>query len=87
MLRISSSAQLITTQQAAELFHVTPQTVTNWIRDGQVPYIELPSSGGGKKTYRLPLAALIQSLQGNYDLLPDIKVLDDAAGDVAPPSQ
>ena len=43
-----------------------------------MPYVELPSNGD-KKTYRLPLGALIQSLSGNYDLLPDVRVVDEKA--------
>jgi hypothetical protein len=83
MLRISSSARLITTQQAAELLQVTPHTITNWIKDDLVPYVELPSNGG-KKTYRLPLNALLQTLSGNYDLLPAIKVVDEHTSEVDP---
>jgi len=84
MLRVSSSAQLITTQQAAELLQVTPHTVTNWIKEGLVPYIELPSGDGKKKTYRLPLNALLQSLSGNYDLTPAIKIVDQKTAGTDP---
>jgi len=79
MLRISSSARLITPQEAADLLRVSPHTVTNWIREERVPYVELPAADGGRKTYRLPLGALIQSLSGNYDLMPDIEAANRAS--------
>lgn len=79
MQRIASSARLISTQEAADLLDVSTRTITNWINEDKVPYIKLP--GGG---YRLPLAALLQSLSGNYDLLPHIQETDEATQNVEP---
>jgi excisionase family DNA binding protein len=56
-------ARLLTTREAGELLHVTPRTVTNWIRDERVPYVRLP---GGE--YRLPLDGLLDCISGTYDL-------------------
>jgi excisionase family DNA binding protein len=82
MLRIRSEAQLITVQEAAELLRVDPTTVTNWIKHGLVPYIELPSNE--RKTYRLPLNALIQSLAGNYDLQPHVATAEEKTAGIEP---
>jgi excisionase family DNA binding protein len=79
MQRIASSARLISTQEAADLLGVNQRTVTYWITQDRVPYIKLP--GGG---YRLPLGALLQSLSGNYDLLPHVKEVNSATADVEP---
>ena len=54
---------MLTTREAGELLRVSPRMVTNWIRDGRVPYIRLP---GGE--YRLPLDGLLDSISGTYDL-------------------
>jgi excisionase family DNA binding protein len=83
MLRISSTARLITPQEAADLLRVSPHTISNWIKEGRVPYVELPGTDN-RKSYRLPLGALIQSLSGNYDLLPHLEVVDDKTGKVSP---
>ena len=81
MLRISSRARLITPQEAADLLRVSPHTISNWIKEGRVPYVELPGSDN-RKTYRLPLGAMIQSLSGNYDLLPHLEVVDEKTGKI-----
>lgn len=80
LLRISSLARLITPQEAAELLRVSNQTINNWISEDKVPYVELP---GGRK--RLPLGALIQSLSGNYDLLPDLELADKSTAEAQLP--
>jgi hypothetical protein len=48
--------------------------VTNWIKADRVPYVQLP---GGE--YRLPLAALLRSLGGTYDLAGELRSLEDLA--------
>lgn len=75
MLRISSEARLVTVQEAADLLRVDSSTINGWINKGLVPYIELPSAGE-RKSYRLPLNALLQSLAGNYDLQPHVTTVD-----------
>lgn len=72
------SPRLLTTAEAAELLNVSQRTVLNWIKRGSVPYIELPSTGR-RKEYRIPEVALLRSLSGNYDLVADLRSLDDAA--------
>jgi excisionase family DNA binding protein len=71
------SPRLITTKEAAELLNVSPRTILNWIEEGSIPYIELPSRKS-RKEYRIPLQALLQSLRGNYDLASELRELDDA---------
>jgi excisionase family DNA binding protein len=74
----ASKVQLLTTQEAAELLRVSPRTVQNWIKRDQVPFLELP---GGE--YRLPLAGLLESLKGSFDLGQALRDLDAASGTVS----
>jgi excisionase family DNA binding protein len=74
----TSKVQLLTTQEAAELLRVSPRTVQNWIKRGRVPFLELP---GGE--YRLPLAGLLESLSGTFDLGQALRDLDAASGAVS----
>jgi excisionase family DNA binding protein len=69
------SPNLITTTEAADLLHVSPRTVLNWIEADAIPYIQLPSAGT-RREYRIPVAALLRSLSGNYDLAADLAALD-----------
>jgi excisionase family DNA binding protein len=62
-----SSQEFLSVPQAAELLNVAPRTVHNWIKDGTVPYVELPGRGE-RRAYRIPLHGLIESLSGNYDV-------------------
>lgn len=76
------SPRFLTTAEAASLLNVSPRTVLNWIHQGSVPFIELPSSGR-RKEYRIPEIALLESLSGNYDLVAELRSLDlqaDATG-------
>lgn len=68
---------LITTKEAAELLHVTPRTILNWIKRDAIPYVQLPPVGE-RREYRIPVAALLRSLAGNYDLARELERLDDA---------
>ena len=61
------SQEFLSVPQAAELLNVAPRTVHNWIKDGTVPYVELPGRGE-RRAYRIPLQGLIESLSGNYDV-------------------
>jgi excisionase family DNA binding protein len=72
------SPRLITTKEAAELLHVSPRTIVKWIDNDAIPYLRLPQVGA-RKEYRIPLAALLKSLGGNYDLAAELRVLDAAA--------
>jgi hypothetical protein len=56
---------------------VTPRTIVNWIERGSIPYVELPS-GGSRKEYRIPEAALMRSLSGNFDLAAELERLEAA---------
>lgn len=72
------SPRLITTKEAAELLHVSPRTIVKWIASDAIPYLRLPQVGE-RQEYRIPLAALLQSLGGNYDLAAELRALDAAA--------
>ena len=74
----ASKVQLLTTQEVAALLRVSPRTVQNWINRDQVPFLELP---GGE--YRLPLAGLLESLKGTFDLGRALQDLDEASGAVS----
>ena len=67
--------QLITAAEAAEILHVTPRTIHGWISEGTIPYVELPRGGGSKRSYRIPLQGLLNSLSGNYDLAGEVEAL------------
>ena len=73
-----STPRLVTTKEAAELLSVSPRTVLNWIQDDAIPYVELPSRGGQRREYRIPLQGLLRSLAGNYDLAGEFTAADDA---------
>lgn len=72
------SPRFLTTAEAASLLNVSPRTVLNWIHEGSIPFIELPS-GGRRKEYRIPEIALLESLSGNYDLVAELRSLDAQA--------
>ncbi len=82
-MKISSveriSPRLLTTAEAAAMLNVSQRTILNWISAEAIPYIELPSSGGKRKEYRIPQMALLRSLAGNYDLAAELAALDRAA--------
>ena len=67
--------RLITTAEAAALLRVSSRTVLNWIESDTIPYVQLPSAGT-RRDYRIPVAALLRSLSGNYDLATDLQALD-----------
>lgn len=70
--------RLITTKEAAELLHVSQRTIVKWIENDAIPYLRLPQVGK-RQEYRIPLAALLRSLGGNYDLAAELRALDQAA--------
>jgi excisionase family DNA binding protein len=72
------SPRFLTTAEAASLLNVTQRTVVNWIHEGSIPYLELPSKGK-RKEYRIPELALLESLSGNYDLAGELRSLNDEA--------
>jgi excisionase family DNA binding protein len=76
--KTASKVHLLTTQEAAGLLRVSPRTVQNWIKRDQVPFLELP---GGE--YRLPLAGLLESLRGSFDLGQALRDLDAASGAIS----
>lgn len=71
MRQIASRPQLLTVAQAASLLNVSEKTVRRWVDNETVPHVRLPS-----KQIRIPLAALLASLQGNYDLAGEVAELD-----------
>lgn len=70
--------RLITTARAAEILGVSSRTVLNWIDHDAIPYVTLPRVGSGRREYRIPLHALLESLSGNYDLAGELQRLDTA---------
>jgi excisionase family DNA binding protein len=72
------SPRFLTTAEAASLLNVTQRTVVNWIHEGSIPYLELPSKGK-RKEYRIPELALLESLSGNYDLAGELRSLNEEA--------
>lgn len=76
--KAATDVRLLTTQEVAGLLRVSPRTVQNWIKRDQVPFLELP---GGE--YRLPLAGLLESLKGTFDLGQAMRDLDAASAVVS----
>lgn len=72
------SPRLVTTKEAADLLHVSPRTIVKWIDNDAIPYLRLPQVGK-RQEYRIPLAALLKSLGGNYDLAAELRALDAAS--------
>jgi excisionase family DNA binding protein len=64
---------LLTVSEAAQMLRVTDTTVRNWIAEDRIPYIQLPSDARARKSYRIPLQALLGSLSGTYDLRSDLE--------------
>lgn len=71
--------RLISVEEAAALLRVSDTTIRNWIRKDAIPYIELPG-GEHRKTYKIPLQGLLNTLAGNYDLSSDLQHLDAVFG-------
>ncbi|HEX3692440.1 MAG TPA: helix-turn-helix domain-containing protein [Solirubrobacteraceae bacterium] len=71
---IKLASQLIKAQDAADLLNVDVGTVQRWIKEGSIPYVQLPG-GGERPSYRIPLQGLVNSLSGNYDLAKEIDEL------------
>jgi excisionase family DNA binding protein len=76
MPRTISPPRLISTDEAAELLSVDQSTIRNWIAKDLIPYVELPGDGE-RKTYRIPLTGLLQSLKGTYDMASAVRELDE----------
>jgi excisionase family DNA binding protein len=71
MRQTASRPQLLTVAQAASLLNVSEKTIRRWVDDEKVPHVRLPSG-----QIRMPLAALLASLQGNYDLAGEVAELE-----------
>jgi excisionase family DNA binding protein len=74
--------QLLSAGQAAELLNVSARTVHTWIEKDAIPYVELPRTGP-KRSYRIPLEGLLDSLSGSYDLTEDMTNSEDMASSTA----
>jgi excisionase family DNA binding protein len=55
---------LLTRSEVALLFEVTPETVTRWARDGDLPYVRLPGGRGQKRFRRATVAAMLAERRG-----------------------
>lgn len=71
-MAIETRQRMITPQEAAKLVEVTSATVINWIDKGAIPYIELPSPGGKRRKFRIPLDGFLACFKGNFDLEGDL---------------
>jgi excisionase family DNA binding protein len=76
--RVGGDIRLLTTGEVARMLRVNPRTVNNWIKQDRIPYLELP---GGE--YRVPLAGLLSSLGGTFDLGKAIRELDEATAGIS----
>jgi excisionase family DNA binding protein len=70
------SEQMVKPAEAAALLGVHPNTVRNWIKRGDVPFVKTPTG-----QYLLPWTLLAQSLRGSYDI--SIGVRQDITDDEA----
>lgn len=66
--RQAANVDLLTVSEAGKLLRVSDATVRNWIDAKCIPYVKLPSPTAGRKQYRIPMQALLSSLEGTYDL-------------------
>jgi len=71
---IRLTSQLIKAQDAARLLNVDVRTIHAWIKNDRIPYVELPRSGR-RRSYRIPLQGLLNSLSGTYDLAQEVEDL------------
>jgi len=65
--------KMLTTAEAAKLLNVSSPTIVNWIEKDAIPYVQLPSAGGKRREFRIPLKGLMDSLQGNYDITGEVE--------------
>jgi len=72
MATAAAEPQLLTVCDAAALLNVDEQTIRRWIDAESIPYTKLP---GG--CYRFPQGALLSSLRRNYDLVAELRELDE----------
>lgn len=70
-----SRPRLLTTKEAADLLRVSQRTITQWIAEDRIPYVRLPSSSD-RQSFRIPLAGLLRTLSGNFDLARELEMLD-----------
>lgn len=75
-MAIETRQRMITPQEAANLVGVTGATVINWIDREAIPYIELPSPGGKRRKFRIPLDGFLATFKGNFDLEADLVETD-----------
>lgn len=62
-LKTAHSEQLIKPSEVADLLGLHPNTVRNWIKRGEVPFVKTPTG-----QYLLPWSLLTQALRGTYNL-------------------
>ncbi len=77
MDRTASRPPLLTVFQAASLLNVSERTIRRWVAADKVPYVKLPEGA-----VRIPLGALLASLQGTHDLAAELAALDERFADV-----
>ncbi|MGH3023244.1 MAG: helix-turn-helix domain-containing protein [Gaiellaceae bacterium] len=62
-IRTKPQEQMVKPAEAAALLGVHANTVRNWIKRGEVPYLETPTG-----QYLLPWSLLTQKLRGTYNI-------------------
>lgn len=72
MRAVGSAIRLLSTEEVAELLHVSQRTVQNWTKQDKIPYLKLP---GGE--LRIPLQGLLASISGTYDLATAMAKVDE----------
>ena len=61
---MSSKDDWLTTEQVAELLQLSVETVRRWIREGDLPVLDLPGRRGGYRVSRTDLDKYIESRYG-----------------------
>jgi excisionase family DNA binding protein len=80
MPSVGPDPELLTVRRAAALLSVSVYTIRRWTSEGKVPHVRLP---GGNHDRRIPRAALLASLGGDYDLAGEL-AKQEAASEKTP---
>lgn len=56
-MNLVQHSELLTATEVAQIFGVTPQAVSAWMRNGHLPYVQLP--GGGRRVRRVDVDEIL----------------------------
>lgn len=62
--------ELLTVAETAKLLSTGDQSVRNWMSEGLIPYVKLPSG-----QYRIPLRGLLETMEGSEGIEETLKKL------------